>query len=156
MNYTNECLYKDIYVIIEMMEDELKNRINLQFVEFLKENKNDEFEGTIDKNVPIKQQNLRKEIKIMMSLIYINYFCEKEKRDEILRKEKENIDKFYGKNIFNEIDALQEDEIQETSDFSENVVHEINYSKSVENAMIEYKENFFTKILKKIKSLFVK
>ena len=64
MNYTNECLYKDIYVIIEMMEDELKNRINPQFIEFLKENKNDEFEGTIDKNVPIKQQNLRKEIKI--------------------------------------------------------------------------------------------
>ena len=36
MNYTNECLYKDIYVIIEMMEDELKNRINPQFIEFLK------------------------------------------------------------------------------------------------------------------------
>ncbi len=92
----------------------------------------------------------------MMSLIYINYFCEKEKRDDILRKENENIDEFYGKNIFDEIDALQEDEIQETSDFSENVVHEMNYCKSSENAMIEYKENFFTKILRKIKSLFVK
>ena len=99
--YTNDCLYKDVYTIIEMMSPELRNKINNKFIEFLKENQNKNFKGTVDKNVPIRNQNLREEIKIMLSMIYIDYFCSEEKRKEILSTEENNINKFYNKPLFN-------------------------------------------------------
>ena len=72
--YKQEYLYKDTYTIIEMMDDNLKSKINSDFIRFLKENQDSSFEGTINKNIPLKEQNLREEKKIMLSLIYIDYF----------------------------------------------------------------------------------
>lgn len=98
--YTNECLYKDTYTIIQMMDDKMKNKINANFIAFLKKHQDAEFEGTINRNIPIREQNLREEVKLMLSLIYIDFFCEEEERRQILEKENENINAFYNKDIF--------------------------------------------------------
>ena len=141
--YTNECLYKDVYTIIEMMNPDLRNKINKEFINFLKENQDIEFEGTIDKNIPIKNQELREEIKLMLSILYINYFCPQEKKKEILEAERKNINKYYD--VFKNKDntKLPESKIEEQVD------------KESQNNMqlIKYKENFLTKIMKKIKNI---
>lgn len=98
--YTNECLYKDVYTIIEMMSPDLKNKINKKFIDFLKENQDVEFEGTVNKKIPIKNQNLREEIKIMLSLIYINYFCTEQNKEDLLILENYRIKDFYDEQIF--------------------------------------------------------
>ncbi len=132
--YSNECLYKDTYTIIEMMNDSLRSKINPEFIDFLKQNKDDSFKGTVDRNIPLKNQNLRKEIKIMLSLIYINYFCEGEEKEKIIQKEEENIRNFYNKDIF------------ETSNNKESI--------DEPKEMIVYKESVIQKIIKKFKKLF--
>ena len=98
--YTKECLYKDVYTIIEMMDSEMREKINEKFIDFLKENQNQEFVGTINRKIPIKDQELREDIKIMLSLIYINYFCTEEKKKEIMIIEDNNINDFYNRDIF--------------------------------------------------------
>ena len=98
--YTKECLYKDVYTIIEMMDLEMRQKISEKFIEFLKENQNQEFEGTINRKIPIKNQELREDVKIMMSLIYINYFCTEDKKKEIMIIEDNNINDFYNRDIF--------------------------------------------------------
>ena len=134
--YKQEYLYKDTYTIIEMMDDNLKSKINSDFIRFLKENQDSSFEGTINKNIPLKEQNLREEIKIMLSLIYIDYFCEKEQKEKIIQREENNLREFYSRDIFekNNIPNITE----ETKE------------------MVVYKETLIQKIINKIKSFFNK
>ena len=140
--YTNECLYKDVYTIIEMMDDNMRNKINNNFIEFLKENQDVNFEGTINKDIPIKEQKLKTEIKLMLSQMYIDYFCEPEKREEILRLEKQNIDNFYNRDIFEKKGNITNQE----------EIKCLNINTGVD--MIEYKENIFNKIINIIKGFF--
>ncbi len=134
--YKQEYLYKDTYTIIEMMDDNLKNRINPDFIRFLKENQDNSFEGTINKNIPLREQNLREEIKIMLSLIYIDYFCEKEQKEKIIQREENNLREFYSRDIFekNNIPNITEET----------------------KGMVVYKETLIQKIINKIKSFFNK
>ena len=137
--YDQGCLYKDTYTIIEMMDDNLKKRINPEFISFLKENQDNNFEGTINKNIPLREQSLREEIKIMLSLIYIDYFCEKEEKEKILSKEENNLKQFYNRDIFeNNNFERQQKVIDEPKE------------------MIIYKETLIQKILKKIRKFFNK
>ena len=98
--YDQKCLFKDTYTIIEMMDDTLRSKINPDFINFLKENQDNSFEGTINKNIPLKYQNIREEIKIMLSLMYIDYFCETNKKEQIIQKEENNIKQFYNRDLF--------------------------------------------------------
>lgn len=139
MIYTNECLYKDILIIIEMMDNEMRNKISNSFIEFLIENQDVNFEGTINRSIPIREQQLREEVKLMLSQIYIDYFCSQEKRLEILKLEKRNIENFYSKKMF--LKKKQQEIVKQ--DNIENVDNKLN--------IIHYRENIFIKILKKVK-----
>lgn len=140
--YTNECLYKDVYTIIEMMAPEMKNRINKNFINFLKENQDKEFEGTINKKIPIKNQELREEVKLMLSLIYISYFCTEEKKKEILELESYNVNEFYNRDIFKDLKEKSKKNIQADQE-KENTLE-----------ITEYKDNFLNRIFRKIRSIF--
>ena len=149
-NYTNECLYKDTYTIINMMDEEMRSKISKKFIEFLANNKDNSFEGTVDSTIPLKQQELRYELRLMLSLIYINYICDDETQKRILAEDEENIRKFYNKNIFeNQKSDIKVENVEITEE-------KIEDSKVKENSLIEYKENFFSKIIKKLKSIFKK
>lgn len=137
--YNQEYLYKDTYTIIEMMDDSLKSRINPDFIRFLKENQDNSFEGTINKNIPLKEQNLREEIKIMLSLIYIDYFCEKDEKDKIIQKEENNLREFYNRDIFEKNNIKNQPNITEKP-----------------KEMVVYKETLIQKIINKIKKFFNK
>ena len=137
--YNQEYLYKDTYTIIEMMDNNLKSRINPDFIRFLKENQDNSFEGTINKNIPLKEQNLREEIKIMLSLIYIDYFCEKDEKDRIIQKEENNLREFYSRDIFEKNNVKNQSNITEEP-----------------KEMIVYKETLIQKIINKIKKFFNK
>ena len=137
--YNQEYLYKDTYTIIEMMDDSLKSRINPDFIRFLKENQDNSFEGTINKNIPLKEQNLREEIKIMLSLIYIDYFCEKDEKDKIIQKEENNLREFYSRDIFEKNNIKNQPNITEKP-----------------KEMVVYKETLIKKIINKIKKFFNK
>lgn len=150
--YTNECLYKDIYTIIEMMDNEMKSKISNKFINFLLENQDINFEGTINKNIPIKEQDLRIEIKLMLSQMYIDYFCEEEKKKEILEIEKKNIENFYSKDIFKK--SYSEAVNLKQTNLEGIKIEESNVNNGL--SMIEYKENIFIKIINEIKQFFRK
>ncbi len=136
--YDQKCLFKDTYTIIEMMDDTLRSKINPDFINFLKENQDNSFEGTINKNIPLKYQNIREEIKIMLSLMYIDYFCETNKKEQIIQKEENNIKQFYNRDLFENNNSKEQ-----------NIANE---SKEI----VVYKETLIQKIIKKIKYFFSK
>ena len=143
-NYTKECLYKDTYTIITMMDEDLRSKISNKFIEFLMVNMDKEFEGTINNKVPLKNQELRYEVRLMLSLIYINFICDDETQKKLEAIDEENIQKFYNRDIF--------DNGSSSSEVTDSSAEEI----KEENSLVEYKESLFKKIWNKIKSIFSK
>ena len=109
--YSERCLYKDVYIIINMMDKDMKNKINPRFIRFLKENQDKEYVSCIDNTKPLKEQQIREEIKILLSIIYINYLCDKEEKAIILREEKQNITK-YENNLYEVLKSRKSKQIE--------------------------------------------
>jgi len=142
-NYTDECLYKDTYIIITMMDEDMRNKISNKFINFLKENMNKDFEGTINNKIPLKNQELRYEVRLMLSLIYIYFMCDDETQKKLETIDKKNIQEFYNKDIFANTVFSKKNE-----DYQKETIEE--------KSLIEYKESLFSKICKKLKNIFNK
>lgn len=131
--YSEECLYKDTYTIINMMDYSLKSKISPKFIQFLEENQDKNYISCIDTKTPLKDQELREEIKLMLSIIYINYLCSSSEKEEIQKEENINI-KQYNKELY---DNMFEKKVETNNQL----------------VVIE-KKNIIQKIIDKIKTIF--
>ena len=75
------------------MEREIKSKIPSQFVNFIDGNRDIHYKPNIDFTKSINQQNLLKETRIILSLIYRDYICDKDKKKELLEKDAKEIQK---------------------------------------------------------------
>lgn len=92
--YSEGCLYKDTYTIIEMMDDEMREKINENFIKFLFDNRDNSFEGTINPTIPLRDQELNHQLQVMLSLIYINYICDEETKERLEKEEEIKKEKY--------------------------------------------------------------
>lgn len=134
----------EIDFILRNTDENLQNKIPQSFWNYIEENKDEEYQVTIDMNIPLENQNLREDTINLMAIVYRNYFCtldEKKEYDELLNQNEQKYkEKYSYENLFknNKVEELIQAEQQ-----SEDV------------QMIEYKqENIFSKILNKMKCIF--
>ena len=130
--------------------DDVK-KIPSSFIEFLKENASKSYRVNFDHSRPINELNIKKKTKEILGVIYINWWCDKEKKEEY-------------KNQILEYKKIKEDELREKynpnlfkdtrirNDFSE--VHKNRISKNEELVIVKSKENIFKQILNKIIKFF--
>lgn len=92
--------YCEVLYLINNMQIENKNKISKKFIEFLEKNKNENY---IFSNISLqKPETLKNETKIILSLIYRNYFCTKEEQIKMAKEDNEELNKrYYYDNIFN-------------------------------------------------------
>ena len=137
---------KEVNTILEFMGIEYINKLPEKLNKFIKENMDNTYISNINVNTPIDKQELKNDTKILLSLIYRNYWCSQEKKEELLEEdrilknkyENELREKYNPENIF--------------KDKKQNVVNEEVVNNSV--AMTVYKETIFKRIINKIKMLF--
>ena len=138
--------YSEVYEILNLLEDEYKNRVPKKVIEFFERERDENYNPIIEIDVPLDKQNLKRETMVLLAILNMNYWCDNEdEKQEML-------------NSFNENEAskkLKEKELAEKYNpdnlFKKNEIHEV----IEEVAMVEYKEpNFIQKIISKIKSLF--
>lgn len=142
--YSDTFLYKDTYVVINMMSKEMKEKINPKFIKFLEENQNKEYESYLNNKIPLERQEIRPELKLMLSIIYIQYLCDYETKERILLKEKENIKRYneqITENIFNK---KEEKNINNSN---------INTENNTELVIYSPRERILKKIWNKIKKI---
>lgn len=142
--YRDTFLYKDTYVVINMMSKEMKEKINPKFIKFLEENQDKEYESYLNNKIPLERQKIRPELKLMLSIIYIQYLCDSETKERILLKEKENIKRYneqITENIFNK---KEEKNINNSN---------INTENNTELLIYSPKERILKKIWNKIKKI---
>ena len=95
MNYIQ---YRDAYCevlyLIKNMQIENQNKISKRFINFLEENKNENYKFG---NISLKNPNsLKRETKIILSIIYRSYFCTKEEQLKLANNDKEELNKKYS------------------------------------------------------------
>lgn len=119
----NEITFSEIDLILDNMEDEYVNKIPNKLREFIKENKKNDYIPNITSNKTLEEKNIQKETKILLSFLYINYWCEtEEEKKKLLEKfaenenikeaelrEKYNIENIYKRNIRKSIETEQQE-----------------------------------------------
>ncbi len=144
----NEITFSEIDLILDNMEDEYVNKIPSKLREFIKGNKKNNYIPNIDSNKSLEEQKLQKETKILLSILYMNYWCEsEEEKKKLLEKFAEN-------------ENIKEAELKEKYNI-ENIyrrnISKSNETEQQENSLQIYKEDgIFKKIWNKIIRFFIK
>ena len=147
MNINAEAL-SEVDVIIAMMPSEEAIKIPNAFKNFVKTRKSQNYIPNIKNDIPLYQQELKKDTKTICSLIYRSYLCSKEEkaklteqdREILIQKEQELREKYNPDNIFKNKQLQKEETVVETH-----------------TELIEYKEpKWYQKIFAKILKLFKK
>lgn len=139
-------VYSEVYAILNMIEDEYRERVPKNIIDFFEEERDKEYNPIIDVNIPLEKQNLKRKTIVLLAILNLNYWCDSE-------EEKQEILDSFAKN--EELKRLKEKELTENYNIN-NLFNKIeNTENKTEVCLIEYKEqNFIQKIISKIKSLF--
>jgi hypothetical protein len=132
---------KDAYVevlgILDLLDEEQKNRIPKKLKEFFENNKNQDYQVNIDSNIPLEEQNLLQETVDILAMLKLNYWCTNEKEKEGLL------------NLLNENEKKYQEELRKK--YNPNNLFKDKESKRViytneELSIVKYKESIFTRI----------
>lgn len=92
MKTTINQAFSEVYDVINHMSKEMQEKIPKSFINLIKDNRDLDFKFYIDYSIDIKEQ-LLEETKVILSIIYRDYLCDKEKREKLLEIDLEELKK---------------------------------------------------------------
>ena len=133
--------YTEVVEIISHFPKEEYEKIPEEKIEFYKNNMDKNYIFKINPDIDLAEQNISKEANAIIIMLYKEYFAteeQKEKIDKILAENsrKEELEKSKRYNPDDLFKKRSKNEIIENTESDDN------------NSLIEYKENFFTKLKK--------
>lgn len=136
MNQISKQTFSDLSIIFKMMPNEMIKKVNLEFINFVKDNCDKNFKSNIKPYIPIKKQEISEETQAVLALIYESYLATEEEKREILKERNNLISLKYNTNNL----------------FKHNKDNKINNEKK---ELIDVKkQSLLKKIIDKIKSFF--
>ena len=133
----------EVLDILHYSENDIIEKIPKKLIEFWERNKSTTYKPNLDHSKPINEMKLKDKTKSLITMIYLNYLCDKtqKKNTQLILKnneekyQKELRGKYNPDNIFNGNQVKKEEKEIE------------NYTETKQTTqMIEYKESLFTKI----------
>lgn len=135
---------EEVYIVLEKLN--LIKKLPQKFIDYIKENKNNEYQFEYEEGKELIEQKISEESKQILTIIYQDFFCtkeEKEKLNEILieneKKREKELDEKYG---YEKMFSNKNEKTEAVQDETTN------------KQLIEYKESIFHKIINKIKQIF--
>lgn len=147
----NMIAYAEIDEILNLLEDKYREKVPEKVRTFFKEEKMPDYTPTIDVNIPLIQQNLKRETVVLLAILNINYWCENEEEKQFFLNElaKNEEEKKKLKEKYNPDNLFKNKKNNDVS--TDKIVEPQNIS------MIEYKkQGIFKRILDKITRFFKK
>ncbi len=134
MKISTKNAYAEVISIIDLLDDELKNKIPNKLRDFFENNKNQNYQVNIDSSISLEQQNLLPETVDILAMLKLNYWCVNEEEKKELM------------NLLNENEKNYQKELEEKYNI-DNLFK--NKESKMENrvAMVEYKETFLSRVL---------
>ncbi len=147
-------VYKDalaeVDMILNYVDEESFSKIPEAYISFIKDNKSD-YIAKINPKKSLIEQKLLYETKVVLSVLYRDFWSSEEERKDLIKKEQEelkNIEK--NKKIKYNSEELFKEKRKNTYQIQNNSKN--NSQKNTQVLVV--RENFFEKILNKIKKLF--
>lgn len=124
--------------VIKFMSEELVKKIPKDILSLIEVNKDENYKVNILPNVPIYEQNIKKETQGILAVLYREYLCDENECKRLQKEEKEYFERKYS------VDKLFENR-KKTKEIESN--NEI---------VVVKKENIIEKLIKAIRKFFYK
>lgn len=104
----NMLAYAEIDEILNLLEDDYRERVPKKVRDFFKEEKIKDYHPEIDIEKPLIEQNLKRETMVLLAILNLNYWCENEEEkqrflnelDKNEEEKKELEEKYNPDNLF--------------------------------------------------------
>ena len=83
--------FSEVSDILNHMERELYEKIPKGFINMIEENKDMLYNVNIDYSIDINKQDLLQDTRIILAIIYRDYICSKEKRQQLLENDNKEL-----------------------------------------------------------------
>lgn len=135
--------YSEVVEVLKYISKEDYQKIPKKIIKILEENRNEKSEFLYNAGVPFEKQEISKDAKIILAIIYRNCWAAEKEKEEIAKKEKAREIEIQQKKR----EKHNPDEIFKKREKS--VIQELE-----ENHYLVEKEKWYLKILKKLKRFF--
>ena len=142
MEYANA--YSEVIEILKYISEAEYNKIPKNKINLFETNANKEYKFTYNPNLTLNEQNVSKRAKAIIAILFRDYWATEKQREKIIAKQNN--------------DRMQIEKNKQERYNSDNLFY--HRAKKVENiqnetvSLTEYKETFFSKIIKKIRQIF--
>ena len=138
--------YSEVLEILRYVSIDDFNKIPKEQIDFLKNNSNKDYDFFYNPYKTLDEQNVSKRAKAIIAIIFKDYWATDLQREKIIAKQK--------------YDRMKLEKEKQTR-YNSNDIFKNKKIENIENstetfAMIEYRETFLDKIIKKIKKIFKK
>ena len=137
----NMLAYAEIDEILNLLEDDYRERVPKKVRDFFKEEKIKDYHPEIDIEKPLIEQNLKRETMVLLAILNLNYWCENEEEKQ---------------RFLNELDKNEEEKKELEEKYNPDNLFKKKQDESTENNLqiVEYKKpNFIQILLTKIKKI---
>lgn len=98
--------YAEVDEILNLLEDDYIDKVPEKVRNFFREERDKKYIPKIEVDIPLTEQNLKRETMVLLAVLKLNYWCkdEKEKQaflNELDENEKEYNEKYNPDNLFN-------------------------------------------------------
>ena len=142
--------YREVLVILDNMEDEYKNKVPQELINFFKRNEAKEYVFKLDNSIPLTEQRIKEKTLSLLAILNLNYWCSTDERKELIKKYSDNERKFRE-----EVDIKYHvDELLRKYDIKHKDIEE---KATIDNKVpVKYKESLLQRLINKIKKIFTK
>lgn len=141
--------YKEVYIVLQDLNEEDYNKIPPEIIETIKENSNEEYEFVLNDELELKEQLLLPETKAILFNLFRDYLATPVQKGKILKMQSEERKKVEEKKKQNYTNV----DIFKTNKHKD--VEEKANTQKLQLVQIK-KEGFFRKLINKIKLFFKK
>ena len=152
-NYSK--VFSETYEIFKYLPKDFLEKIPKQLIDVVSDNRDMDYVFEYDTNKKLEEQDIYEETKEFISSLYLTYYCDDNKKEEILSIMKDNTEKrekelrekynpdkiFENKNEIEKTEKIEEEKIKETEN-------------QEENSLVIKKESLVVRVINKIKEIF--
>ena len=145
MNNERAIAYKEVYTIIERMDEKYRNKIPIKLKKVIMENMDKSYRPRINAKIPLREQKLNPRTFTILAMLNLNYWCEDED------KKKELI------SLYTANSKLKQEQLREKYDPNKVFENRNARERKVENStsiVVKEEEKFINKIVNIIKNIF--
>lgn len=139
--------YKEVYTILQDLNEEEYNKIPPEVIETIKENSNEEYEFVLNDELELKEQLLLPETKAILFNLFRDYLSTSVQKEKIIKMQSEERKKLEEKKKqnYDSVDIFKTNKQKDVEEKTNN--------QELQPVQIK-KEGFFRKIINKIKLFF--